>query len=133
MPLTQLQIETDFIKAFVQRNKRDRWETLLPSKNRVKILNQLYHCHDLDHATPIDSNKQNPSDLIHLLESKGAPTTCHIISTDPEYDGKVMNLEQAIYGIQAGSHTTPSIIICIPAKLALYEGEEMKDTSLLCV
>ncbi len=124
--------EERFVNAFIRKNKRERWLFFFAkAKRRHKIIDSLYHCDDLINTRPIPSRHQYVKKICEILQDNGSPADCHIISTYEELDRKGMPLINALEAIAAGSHMVPSIISCIPGKLAFYEGEDFKNSLLL--
>lgn len=68
---------------------------------------------------------ENEGQVIALkIKSNKNISTCSVISTDPEYDGKVMSVEEAIknaIGIEG------TILIFGEADIVYYEGEAPKS------
>ena len=133
--------EEGAIRAFIQRNKQERFlEFLAHPKNRKKFTASLAHFRYFDQrfATPIPW-KVNPKlklwerhvqgiETIHrLLKSKGAGLTCWVISEDPEIDGRKMDLRAALEHVNGRQIGT--ILSCVPGKLAYFESED--ETLLL--
>jgi hypothetical protein len=61
-------------------------------------------------------------DIQSLLISYGAEKTCYVISWDQEIDGKYLPLETVLKRVVGLG--MPSIVSCIPGKLAYFEAEQ---------
>ncbi len=111
--------EEQTIKAFMLKEKRDRYLSFLSDKKRRKeVLDRLNHCKDFDERFIqwLPSN----ADIVNILLQAGSPSEVYVIS-DSEIDGKVMALSEAIHETSmTGSGT---IVSCIPGKLAYYYDE----------
>jgi hypothetical protein len=89
--------EEQFARSFIVPKKRNRYLTLLESKRgRIKLLDGLNHCRDLDprYATPVPSNQQSDPSIESLLRRKGAPDTCYVMSNkslDARLDSLFLN------------------------------------------
>ena len=121
-------LEQATIQAFFLPSKRERYLTLLGNpKRRARSRGGLDHLRHLDprFTTPIASL----SDVASVLRSHGAPTTCRMISADPDLDGKDMPLGEAIEEVELRLQGT--IICCIPGQLAYYYGESGEERLLL--
>lgn len=120
--------ENALVDAFVVPSKRARYKELLASsKQRKKILDGLDHLRDLDdrYAKELPSS----TNIVELLRSRGAPKSCHVISSVAKLDGREMALQDAIDETEANMSGT--IIGCIPGKLAYYYGESGEQRLLL--
>lgn len=114
-----------FIESFVDPIKRERYLSFLTNnKRRKKLLDVLDHFRDLNKtkAIAIPPNQQNTIDILHLLQRKGAPEDCHVISTCSDLDGKGLPLVEALEQIVGSGYG--SYISCNAGKLGYYEGEE---------
>ena len=115
-------------RAFVVPKKRERYAELLQTKRgREKIRLSLDHFKDLDptFCRRIESAKQFVPDILRTLKALGAPSVCHVISSNSSLDGLEMDLAEAlgeIVGLGCGS-----FVCCVPGKLAYFEGEEMQE------
>jgi hypothetical protein len=120
--------EIAFIDAFIVSEKRDRLKELLSKgKRRMKMLQDLAHFHHFDHRwyKPVTHTEN----LESVLRQKGAPSICHVISEDAGIDGKTLALSEALNSIVG--HGMGTILICIPDKLAYYEGEGPSSRGIL--
>jgi hypothetical protein len=124
--------EEKFASTFIVKDKRGRYLSLLESeRGRKKILSGFHHCHDLDSrfATRIPPNQQSAQTIAGMLKSNGAPTTCYVMSEDPQIDGREMDLDEAlaeVVGKDAGA-----FLSCIPGKLGYFEMEGLSERYLL--
>ena len=112
--------EEAIVRAFIDPTRRARWlEALASAKRRVRMLDRLNHCRDLDerYAILLASN----TDVLALLRSRGAPGTCYVFSCTGAIDGRMLPLAEAIFAAEAGGWGT--IISCIPGRLAYYYDE----------
>ena len=117
------QVET--IRAFVIRQKRDRYVEMISSpKKRKKFTSDLAHWNDFDprFIVKIAPSSQHPANIESILRSKGAPEMCRIISEWDVLDDVSLPLAEAlkeVVGCQMGA-----IICCIPGRLAFFENED---------
>jgi hypothetical protein len=124
--------ETAFVTAFVVRTKRARLVEFLRSpKRRRKVLDSLYHFRDLDprFLVEIPPSDQHAEAIAALLAQRGAPSQCHVVSTDRELDGRDLPLVEAlsrIVGFGQGA-----LVSCVPGRLGYFEGEWPKDRYIL--
>ncbi len=110
--------EEAVVRAFVVPARRGRWlEALADSSRRSAFLDRLNHCPDLDprFVTPISSG------VVDLLRYRGAPSTCFVLSSSDELDGRELPLEQAIAEVERVGWGT--IVSCVPGRLAYYYDE----------
>jgi hypothetical protein len=135
---TQIEHEQATIKAFVSRDKQERFLTFLSKpKNRKKLTQELAHFKWFDpkFATAI-SWKVDPNlglwqrhlqaiENVHrFLKSKGAGKTCWAMSADADLDGKELELESVLERVFDNDAGT--ILSCLPGRLGLYSGEDEK-------
>jgi len=124
--------EEQFIKNFIVPQKRERYLSMFESsKGRSKLIQTFYHLPDLDErfAIKIESNEQSLEAIHRILQSKGAPRNCHVISTDNQIDGNEMPLLDVLEKI-LDACKDGSFVSCIPGKLGYFEGEDV-DTRLI--
>jgi hypothetical protein len=125
--------ETALVNAFISPNRQPRYlDRLKSAKGRRSFLHdRLYHMGDLDdrYATRIEPGGQSIERIYELLIDRGAPESCHVISTTPDLDGKQIALFDALQRTFASFEGT--LISCIPGRLAYYEGEDVKARYIL--
>jgi hypothetical protein len=112
--------EEKTIRAFIIKERRDRYFMLLESKKRRnEALNKLNHCKDIDERFIkwLPSN----ADIVKILEEEGSPEHVYVISDSKKIDGKMMLLADAVHEASMGGWGT--IISCVPGKLAYYYDE----------
>jgi hypothetical protein len=130
--LTILKREEDLIKAFVVRQKRERYIGFLQSpERRADFLRSLYHFRDFDSAfiAPLIKGMASPAELVAELRRRGAGAECYVISADPDLDGVTDVLENVIVRVLSGGEGT--IVCCVPGCLAYYEGEPPDNRFIL--
>ncbi len=124
--------EEQFARSFIVHEKCERYLTLLQSqRGRKKLRDSLYHCRDIDKrfAHQLPAADQNSESVARILRSKGAPEKCYLFSTESAFDGREMQLLNALYEIvNSGSGT---FVSCIPGKLGYFEFEDMKERYIL--
>jgi hypothetical protein len=123
--------EVALFQAFVLPAKRQRYVELVATKRgREKILSSLDHFKDLDPRVcrKLNSGEQSTAAILQVLESLGAPSTCHVMSPDGELDGQDLDLQLALSKVVGGGQGT--FISCLPGELAYFESEEPRDRYL---
>jgi len=126
-----MQDELLLFKAFVIKQRQDRYVNLVATdKGRKKLRSYIAHFEDIEgkHATPLRA-LQTSQELIDLLKSKRAPSTCYIIAENSQYDMKTLPLNDAIN--QLFNSGIAFFLSCIPGKLAYYESENSSERLLL--
>ena len=124
--------EESLINAFVRSAKRARFIEFLGSpKRRPKFLANLSHFRDLDprYLVPIPPAEQHAKNIAALLTARGAPSRCHVISTDSQLDGRDLNLVEVLEQIVGFGKGT--LISCVPGRLGYFEGESPNDRFIL--
>ncbi len=135
---SQIEHEQATIKAFVSRDKQERFLTFLSKpKTRKKLTQDLanFRWFDPRFATAIpwkvDPNLglwqrhlQGIDNVYRLLKSKGAGKTCWVMSADADFDGKELELESVPEDVFDNDRGT--ILSCLPGRLALFSGEDEK-------
>ena len=124
IPLTRRDIEEATLRAFVRRERGDRYTALLKSrKRRGKLLSELHHFYDFDGRCIIhlERAEDSPRTLYNLLRKLGAPETCYVISAG-RLDGEELDLAEAVTELHATG--MGAIVSCVPGRLAYYEGED---------
>ena len=116
--------EERFVKAFVTKDKQDRYLAFLNSKKKRKeILDRLNHTPNLvfSNALQFQGNRLNSNLLKNTLENYGAENTCYVISADHDLDRKALDMDDALQifaDLDFGS-----VFIFPPHPIALYRGE----------
>lgn len=126
------QHENLLVNTFISNKQKQRISSLLKSKKgRQKIRALLPHSIEFEakFICKIPDNKQTAENIFSLLISKNAPDICYLISEHTSFDGKMMQLEEALKKIVGSGIAT--IISCIPGELAYYEGEDLKNRLIL--
>lgn len=129
---SQLNHETLLVESFIIKEQKERFKTLLKNKNgRKKLREALAHSVKFDKrfAHEIPNDKQTARDIVKTLIDNNASKECYLISEHTLFDGKEMELEEAVNKIVGSGIAT--IISCIPGKLAYYEGEDFYDRLIL--
>jgi hypothetical protein len=125
--------EHSLISAFIVSEKRARiLESLDHPKRRRKFLDTLYHFRDLDPRwiQPIPAGEHTPSAIASRLRRLGAPADCWIISSNPDLDGRSLDLIDAL--TQIVGRGEGAILSCLPGELAYFEGEDAGYRLTLC-
>jgi hypothetical protein len=121
-----VQQEQTLIKKFITKDKQERYLTFLSKdKTRKKFTDELYHFNDFDWKLfrEIPGGENEVQTVVLKVKSNKNISTCSVISAHPEYDGKVMLVEEAIknaIGIEG------TILIFGEADIVYYEGEAPK-------
>jgi hypothetical protein len=121
--------EIAFVNAFVAKDARERWLSLLPSeRGRGKITVRLAHTllKDLDTRFVYDKDAP-PPDIAAAVQKvreqwavRNPKRLCHIIANNSEVDGQTMSLSDA----EADPRLTfGALILLIPDRLAYYHTE----------
>jgi len=124
-PLTPQEEST--IRAFIVKERRDRWLDLLRNPRRRRTITaELAHPNlawfDSRFVQAIPPNQRNASGIGTLLRAKGAKNQCWAISEDGTLDGKELVLASALSSIVGSGMGT--ILCCVPGKLAFVESED---------
>src|ERR1700730_4152473 len=126
--------EQELVRAFIIGSKRNRLIFLLghkEKKRRKVVLNSLNHFRDLDLrlAQQVPPAMQSAKAIGQLLQQKGAPPDCYVISDDWSIDGRFMPLKEALTTVV--SQGLGTLLSCIPGKLGYFEGEDTGERFIL--
>ena len=124
--------EEQFAHSFITPEKRDRYLSMLNSKRgRKKLRDGLYHCRDLDSrfAHLVPTGEQYSESIERVLKSKGASDKCYLFSADDKFDGREMQLSEALLWIVGSNSGT--FISCIAGKLGYFEFEDASERYIL--
>jgi hypothetical protein len=119
--------ERALFQAFTVPSKKERYIGLLDSKRgREKIRRALDHF-NVQHLDPrfcrkIQSNEHSLADILRILKNLGAPSSCYVLSSDSDLDGREMHLSAALKEIIGRGQGT--FVSCLPGRLAYFESEE---------
>ncbi|MGB2718034.1 MAG: hypothetical protein WBC51_27855 [Vicinamibacterales bacterium] len=96
------------VKAFIATRKQQRWLDLLAKPKRHSLL-----------RVPA---LQSASMILEMLQQRGAPAQCYVVSESDRLDGRTLPLKEAlglIIGVSPGT-----LVSCIRGRLAYFEGED---------
>jgi hypothetical protein len=112
------------VNAFIVTRKQRRWlEFLARPKRRKDILRTLPHLNDLDERFLLRvPAPQSTSLILEMLQQRGAPEQCYVVSDSGELDTRTLPLDEALGLIVAMSPGT--LVSCIPGRLGYFEGED---------
>ena len=130
--MDQVHHETELVKAFIRREKHDRFLSFLSHpKKRRKATDMLYHLRDLDerHTVQIKLDGLSPDEISRQLRDRGASKTCWVISTNSKLDAQELDIQVVLKEIVGGGDG--SLLSCIPGELAYYEGESPNNRCML--
>lgn len=121
-----IEIEKKIVKSFFTKRLQERVLFELSSaKKRKDALSRLCHTYRItlreEYMIEIPKPNSDPEQIAKLMKQNGAGDLCYSISWD-EDDGKELPLLKALE-ISVGMGM-PSIISCIPNKLAYFEAEQ---------
>jgi hypothetical protein len=121
------EMEELIVKSFFEKHVQERvFHELLTPKKRNHALNRL--CHEYQkilnekYMIEIPPPNSDPQGIYELLIKNGAEKKCYSLSYNGKIDGKELPLREALE--QAVGYGFPSIISCIPGKLAYFEAEQ---------
>ena len=117
--------EEQLILNFLDPNKKERFLELLGNpKRRDEFLKSLGHFHDLDKRwrLEISGAARQSGNILELLDAKGAPKKCWVISESSKLDGRTMVLGDALD--EAVCSDMGTFISCLPGKLAYLDNED---------
>jgi len=120
-------IEESFVQAFVRSERRDRALFELGSpKRRGDFFNKLSHRFtsilDERFMKAIPAPNSCADDICKLLKAEGAPKTCYVMSSASNVGSQEVPLAEAL--LKVVGMGLPSIVSCIPGKLAYFEAEQ---------
>src|SRR5688500_3567220 len=110
--------EAATVRAFMTAPKRERFLQLLGNpKRRGRLLNELNHFQYWDerYAARLPPSPGVES-IVAALKAAGAPADCHVVSEDPDLDGKDLPLREAVDRAEAFDFA--SLLCCVPGRLA---------------
>lgn len=121
------EIEKIIVKSFFAKRIQNRVLFELSStKKRKDALSRLCHTYRTtlkeEYMTAIEKPNSDPVEIVALLKKNGAGDTCYVISRNEEIDGKELPMLTALE--KAVGYGMPTIIACIPNKLAYFEAEQ---------
>lgn len=121
------EIEEIIVKSFFTKRLQDRvLFELFSKKKRHDALGRL--CHNYmttlrkEYMIEIPKPYSDPEEIAKLLKRHGAGDTCYVISWSESINGKEISLLTALE--KAVGLRMPTIISCIPNKLAYFEAEQ---------
>ncbi|MGR6342452.1 hypothetical protein ACU5CE_32370 [Priestia megaterium] len=121
------EVEEKVVRSFFTKRIQDRvMFELFSAKKREDALHRLNHNYTktLREEYMIEIPKPNScaDEIAKLLKQHGAGKECYSISWNKKIDGKKLSLLTALE--DAVGYGFPSIVVCIPNKLAYFEAEQ---------
>jgi hypothetical protein len=121
------EIEAIIVKKFFSKRLQDRvLFELFSKKKRKDAIGRLSHDYEttlkVDSMIEIKKPNSNPMKITNILKQHGAGELCYSISFSEKIDGKELPLLKALE--TAVGNGFPSLISCIPGKLAYFEAEQ---------
>jgi hypothetical protein len=123
--MSELSVIEEFVKTFVSDNRQERILTLSgKQKDRTKLGRILGNSDIFKEAFvhQIIPKQQNVNSIYEILKAKGAGPYCTLYSERLQWDGRMLELKEAIQKILGYGIAT--VIICDPHRLAFFEGED---------
>jgi hypothetical protein len=120
-----VQIEHAFVRAFVNRSKRDRYREILSNPRlRHKFTHRLGHFTEFDprYRLPFPSDRLFVDTIARELRKRHCPNIVYAISEDPALDQRELPLIGALQQVVGRGMGT--ILSCIPGCLAFVETED---------
>ncbi len=120
--------EAAFVKAFIVKDKQERYLHLLASpKRRREILDRLNHNLDFDpkYAVLVPYEFRATAKTAQLLRTRGAGATCRVIADTLDADRLDLPLQEALARIIA--HDFGSVLCCLPGQIAFYKPEAVEQ------
>ncbi|MBI2416323.1 MAG: hypothetical protein HYV28_00125 [Ignavibacteriales bacterium] len=123
--------DTALMRPFLDKSHLERFDNLIAVKNgRDKIVRELAHKFmDKINKQYITLFEGNPEELLGILIEKGALDSCYVISERKSIDGKILPLKTVLHEIF--SYDMGAFILCLPSKLAYFEGEAIGEHWIL--
>jgi hypothetical protein len=89
--------ELPFINTFVKPDLRERWLFMHSSeKRRRKLLVRLHHHFDFQAREISKLACRNTEEMAKLLKKKSGTTSCYVVSTAPNLDGKIVTFQHLL-------------------------------------
>lgn len=122
------QLEEIIVKSFFNKRLQDRvLFELTSTKKRKDAIGRLSHNYmdvlNDKYMMEIPKPNNNSNEIVEFLKKYGAGNTCYVISYYGDIDGKHLPLSYALE--KAVGFGMPSLILCIPNKLAYLECEQV--------
>ena len=130
--LVRMDHTESIISAFFKPERAARYMALLSTRGgRSKLRAKLAHLTDLDprYTHPVAGADATPAGLERLLKAEGAPDLCYCLSENPELDDRDLSLGDALS--QVVGYGMGTIVSCLPARLAYFEGEGSRERYVL--
>jgi len=112
-----------FLDAFADARYKERYKALLHSqRTRLKLARSLHKFRLAEKfAKELSPQDENCEQVYQYLKSFGAPDEC-ILWDRFNLEGTLMPLEEALR--KTVGFCSDTILLCIPGKLAYFEGED---------
>ncbi len=119
------------LALFLEPVHRARFrESLGSPKLREKLRSKLYHFAWLDERYAEEIRTGDPEEVATYLRRLGAPSTCFVVISSEELDGRELPLLDALR--QVLGDEDGALVSCVPGRLGVYAGEAPnKETVIL--
>lgn len=120
--------EIAFVKAFIVKDKQERYLQLLAGpRRRRNILDRFNHFLDFDprYASLVPKELRTVDKMAQLLTAHGAGKICHVITDSLDCDGQDLPLRDALAEVIA--HDFGSVLCGLPGRLAFHKAEAVEQ------
>jgi hypothetical protein len=129
----QQEFMRNFVRGYVANSKKRRYSELLANKpgGKREVLADLAKKPLLDEgrAFRLKGSDRTSNGVVGRLKALGCPASVVVLSENPQLDGRILELNGAARETLGSGMGT--IFICIPDKLAFFEGEDGNDRFIL--
>ena len=116
-------MEEKIAKAFVYRNKRERFIFEMSKRQRLDIICKLPFIIDSSYAIMKNNKFPSPVELVKIMQSYGVKDMCYVISeyNDDGFDGEYVLLIKAAKKLHTNGF--PSLIVGLPSGFSHFKEE----------
>lgn len=125
--------EAGLIDSFIVAAKRERWRTLLSSKRRSRVIDELNHngSAHLEPRSAIECDEQCFRELLPELEKQASIDGVFLISDCAGLDCRMLPLTESIRQVEQQGFGT--IFSIVPGRLAIWVSERPRPEYLVLV
>lgn len=135
-----IEFEKKIARAFVYRNKRDRFIFDLSrkskgffgelSRDRFNAICRLETIIDDSFSILQSMRFPAPIEIERIMTSYGVKDMCYVLSENRDFDGVYIELTTAIYKLQCNGF--PSLIVGLPSGFSHFKGDSYASTQPNC-
>lgn len=123
-------LEKKIAKAFIYKNKQERFLFERSKKNRTDVIHKLPAIIDESLFMMKSTTFPSPEEIIKIMKSYSGGDNCYVISEYEDFDGVCISLQSAVEKLQWNGF--PSLIVGLPSGFSHFKNESYASNQPNC-